>query len=79
MGKVEEAKSESGTRAVPRGRKPLGTEKLDATIARLYAVVVTKTVGNPDGMDTRNVEEYEADWTGRERAWVVDVMAELVG
>ena len=79
MGKVKEAKSESGTRAVPRGRKPPGTEKLDTTIARLYAVVVTKTVGNPDGMDTRDVEEYEVDWKGRERAWVANVVAELVG
>jgi hypothetical protein len=51
VSEVEEAESESSARAVPGGRKPPGTEKLDATIARLYAVLVTKTVVNPDSMD----------------------------
>ena len=47
--KIEEMESEYSTRTMPGGRKPAGTEKLDATIARLtFTSVVTNAVGDPN-------------------------------
>lgn len=49
---VEDTESECSTRAVPGGRKPASTEKLDATVARLtFAISVAKAVGDLNRMD----------------------------
>ena len=79
MDEIEELECEGGTRARPGSRKPSGTKELDAAVARLCAMIVTKAVSDPHRMRPRNVKEREADGRGGERAWIADAVAELIG
>ena len=77
---IKETEGEHSTRAMPGGRKPAGTKKLDATIARpTFTSVFTKAVGDPNRMDARDIEERESSWRGGENTWVTNRVSKLIG
>jgi len=58
---VEKPESEHGTRPFPCCREPTDMHELNATESR-GGNFATETVGNTDGVDTRDIEEGELSW-----------------
>ena len=79
MDEIEELECEGGAREMPGSREPSDTKELDAAVARLYTIPVAKAISNPHCMCSRNIKEREVDGRRGDRAWVVDVVAELIG
>ena len=79
MDKIKELECEGSARARPGSGKPSDTKELDATVARLYTVVVAKAISNPHCMRSRNIEEREGNGRRRKDAWIAGVVAKLIG
>jgi len=75
---IEEPEREGGARAIPGSWKPSGTKELNATVARLFTVVVAKAVSDPHSMRSGDIKEREVKGRGGEGAWVVNVVTELI-
>ena len=74
---IEKSESECGTRPFPRCGEPAYTHELGATESG-GAGLLTKTVGNADGVNSCDVEEGEFSWDRWDVAAFANAMAKLV-